>query len=109
MIRPETSGYGLGYLMKEVLGTKGDSLTGIVVTISGFGNVVLFTCEKATSFGAKVVTVSDSFRYVYDKDGIDLEKLAFLMDLNFVRWGRIAEYARNILQLRFTKEKNKKS
>ena len=93
MIRPGTSGYGLVYLIKEMLETKGDSLTEKVVTTSGFGNVALFTCEKVTSFGAKVVTVSDSSGYVYDKDGIDLEKLAFLMDLNFARRGRIAEYA----------------
>ena len=103
LIRPEATGYGLVYLIKEMLGTKGDSLTGKVVTISGSGNVALFACEKATSFGAKVVTVSDSSGYVYDKDGIDSEKLAFLMDLKFVRRGRITEYATKYPSVTFYK------
>ena len=103
LIRPEATGYGLVYLIKEMLGTKGDSLAGKVVTISGSGNVALFACEKATSFGAKVVTVSDSSGYVYDKDGIDSEKLAFLMDLKFVRRGRITEYASKYPSVTFYK------
>ena len=103
LIRPEATGYGVIYLIKEMLGTKGDSLAGKVVTISGSGNVALFAGEKATSFGAKVVRVFDSSGYVYSKDRIDSEKLAFLMDPQFVgQWG-ITEYASKYPSITFYK------
>ena len=117
LIRPEATGYGLVYLIKEMLGTKGDSLSGKVVTISGSGNAALFAGEKATSFGAKVVTIFDSSWYVYNKEliyseklaflisnfRIDSEKLAFLMDLQFVgQWG-ITEYASKYPSITFYK------
>ena len=92
LIRPEATGYGMVYFAEEMLKTKGDSFKGKTVTISGSGNVALYACEKASSLGAKVVTVSNSSGYVYDKDGINGEKLEFLMDLKFVRRGRVSEY-----------------
>ena len=72
---------------------RGDSIAGKTVSVSGSGNVALYAIEKATQLGAKVVTASDSSGFIYDKDGIDAEKLAFLKDLKEVRRGRINEYA----------------
>ena len=93
LIRPEATGYGCVYFAKNMLATKGDSFKGKIVAISGSGNVAQYACEKATQLGAKVVTLSDSSGYVYDKDGIDAEKLAFIMELKNVKRGRISEYA----------------
>lgn len=93
LIRPEATGYGTVYFAKEMLATKNDSFQGKTVVVSGSGNVAQYACEKATELGAKVVTLSDSSGYVYDADGIDAEKLAFIMELKNVRRGRIAEYA----------------
>ena len=76
-----------------MLEVKGDSFNGKTVSISGSGNVAQYACEKATELGAKVVTLSDSSGYIYDSNGIDAEKLAFVMDLKNVRRGRIKEYA----------------
>jgi glutamate dehydrogenase (NADP+) len=76
-----------------MLATKGDSFKGKTVVISGSGNVAQYACEKATQLGAKVLTMSDSSGFVHDKDGIDAEKLAFIMDLKNVKRGRISEYA----------------
>jgi len=92
LIRPEATGYGTVYFAEEMLKTKGDSFEGKTVAISGSGNVAQYACEKATELGAKVVTLSDSKGYIYDKDGIDEEKLAWIMDLKNVRRGRIKEY-----------------
>ncbi len=92
LIRPEATGYGCVYFAKNMLSTKGDSFNGKTVAISGSGNVAQYACEKATQLGAKVVTLSDSSGYIYDKDGIDAEKLAFIMDLKNVKRGRISEY-----------------
>jgi glutamate dehydrogenase (NADP+) len=92
LIRPEATGYGTVYFAEEMLKTKGDSFKGKTVAISGSGNVAQYACEKATELGAKVVTLSDSKGYIYDKDGIDEEKLAWIMDLKNVRRGRIQEY-----------------
>jgi glutamate dehydrogenase (NADP+) len=92
LIRPEATGYGTVYFAKEMLATKGDSFQGKTVAVSGSGNVAQFACEKATQLGAKVVTLSDSSGYIYDQDGIDAEKLAFVMDLKNVQRGRIAAY-----------------
>lgn len=92
LIRPEATGYGTVYFAKEMLATKGDSFNGKTVVISGSGNVAQFACEKATQLGAKVVTLSDSSGYIYDAEGIDAAKLAFVMELKNVKRGRIAEY-----------------
>ena len=93
LIRPEATGYGTVYFAQNMLATRGDSFEGKTVAISGSGNVAQFACEKATQLGAKVVTLSDSSGYIYDKDGIDAEKLAFIMELKNVKRGRIREYA----------------
>ncbi len=92
LIRPEDTGYGTVYFAKEMLATKGDSFNGKVVAVSGSGNVAQYACEKATQLGAKVVTLSDSSGYIYDADGINAEKLAFVMELKNVKRGRIEEY-----------------
>lgn len=93
LIRPEATGYGTVYFAQEMLRTKGDTFEGKIVAISGSGNVAQYACEKATQFGAKVVTLSDSTGYIFDAAGIDAEKLAFVMDLKNNRRGRISEYA----------------
>ncbi|MBM3451846.1 MAG: NADP-specific glutamate dehydrogenase [Bacteroidetes bacterium] len=92
LIRPEATGYGTVYFAKEMLATKGDSFNGKVVAVSGSGNVAQYACEKATQLGAKVVTFSDSEGYIYDSDGIDASKLAYVMELKNVKRGRISEY-----------------
>jgi glutamate dehydrogenase (NADP+) len=76
-----------------MLATKNQDFKNKVVAISGSGNVAQYACEKATQLGAKVVTLSDSSGYIYDEDGIDAEKLAFVIDLKNVKRGRIKEYA----------------
>ena len=93
LIRPEATGYGNVYFAQNMLEVKGDSFNGKIVSISGSGNVAQYACQKATELGARVVTLSDSSGYIYDADGIDSEKLAFVMDLKNVRRGRIKEYA----------------
>jgi glutamate dehydrogenase (NADP+) len=93
LIRPEATGYGTVYFADEMLKTKGDSFKDKTVVISGSGNVAQFACEKATQLGAKVVTLSDSKGFIHDSDGIDEEKLAWLMDLKNNRRGRVKEYA----------------
>ena len=92
LIRPEATGYGTVYFAKNMLATKGDSFKGKTVVISGSGNVAQFACEKATELGAKVVTLSDSSGFIHDVDGIDADKLAFIMNLKNVKRGRISEY-----------------
>lgn len=93
LIRPEATGYGAVYFAQEMLKTRGLSFEGKICTVSGSGNVAQYTVEKLNQLGAKVVTLSDSNGYIYDKDGIDDEKLAWVMDLKNVRRGRIKEYA----------------
>jgi len=92
LIRPEATGYGTVYFAENMLETKGDSFNGKTVVVSGSGNVAQFACQKATELGAKVVTLSDSSGYIYDVDGIDADKLAFVMELKNVKRGRIGEY-----------------
>lgn len=92
-LRTEATGYGLVYFVREMLDTKEDSLEGKTVAISGAGNVAQYACEKAIELGAKVVTMSDSKGYIYDEDGIDEDKLAFIKELKNERRGRIKEYA----------------
>ena len=93
LIRPEATGYGATYFAAEMLKTRGDSLEGKTVAISGSGNVAQYACEKVTELGGKVVTLSDSSGYIYDPEGIDKEKLAYVMHLKNVKRGRIKEYA----------------
>ena len=93
LIRPEATGYGCVYFAEEMLNTKDESFKGKTVAISGSGNVAQFAAEKVNDLGGKVVTLSDSSGTVYDKDGINAEKLAFVMDLKNVKRGRIKEYA----------------
>lgn len=93
LIRPEATGYGVTYFAQEMLATRGDSLKGKIVAISGSGNVAQYATEKVTEFGGKVVTLSDSDGFIYDHKGIDSDKLKFVMDLKCNRRGRIKEYA----------------
>ena len=92
LIRPEATGYGCVYFAQNMLKTKNDSVDGKTVVISGSGNVAQFACEKVTQLGGKVVTMSDSGGYIHDADGIDADKLAFIMNLKNVKRGRISEY-----------------
>jgi glutamate dehydrogenase (NADP+) len=92
LIRPEATGYGTVYFAEEMLKTRGDSLKGKVITISGSGNVAQFATEKANEFGGKVVTLSDSSGFIHDPDGIDEGKLQFVMHLKNVKRGRMSEY-----------------
>jgi glutamate dehydrogenase (NADP+) len=91
-LRPEATGYGTAYFAQEMLKTISDSIAGKTVAISGSGNVAQYAVEKVTQLGGKVVTMSDSNGYIYDADGITIEKLAFVMELKNVMRGRIAEY-----------------
>ncbi|MGA8262834.1 MAG: NADP-specific glutamate dehydrogenase [Ignavibacteriaceae bacterium] len=92
LIRPEATGYGAVYFAAEMLGTRKETLEGKVCLVSGSGNVAQYTVEKLISLGAKVVTLSDSNGYIYDEEGINNEKLEFVMELKNVRRGRIKEY-----------------
>jgi glutamate dehydrogenase (NADP+) len=94
LIRPEATGYGCVYFLDEMLKTKGKSLKGMTAVISGSGNVSQYAAEKVIQMGGKVITMSDSNGYIYDKDGIDAKKLAWIMQLKNERRGRIEEYAK---------------
>ncbi|MFA8436232.1 MAG: NADP-specific glutamate dehydrogenase [Marinifilaceae bacterium] len=93
LIRPEATGYGNVYFAEEMLNSRGDSLKGKIVTVSGSGNVAQFTVEKVNELGGKVVTLSDSSGFIYDPNGIDAEKLAYVMRLKNIKRGRISQYA----------------
>ncbi|MBP5134672.1 MAG: NADP-specific glutamate dehydrogenase [Paludibacteraceae bacterium] len=93
LIRPEATGYGDTYFAQYMLETKGDSLKGKTVAISGSGNVAQYAIQKCTQLGAKVVTCSDSNGTIYDPEGINEEKLAFIFELKNEKRGRIKEYA----------------
>jgi len=93
LIRPEATGYGCVYFAQEMLATINEGFTGKTIAISGSGNVAQYAAEKALEFGAKVVTFSDSTGYIFDRDGIDREKLNWIMELKNLRRGRIREYA----------------
>ena len=92
LVRPEATGYGNVYFLQEMLKTKGDSVAGKKVLISGAGNVAQYTAEKVLQLGGQVMTMSDSDGYIYDPEGIDREKLDFIMELKNVYRGRIKEY-----------------
>jgi glutamate dehydrogenase (NADP+) len=93
LIRPEATGYGCVYFADEMLKTQNQSLSGKTCLVSGSGNVSQYTVEKLLDLGAKPVTLSDSDGMIYDPDGINREKLAWVMDLKNARRGRIKEYA----------------
>jgi len=93
LIRPEATGYGAVYFAQEMLKTRDETLEGKVCTVSGSGNVAQYTAEKLNQLGAKVVSLSDSGGTIYDKDGINEEKLAWVIELKNVHRGRIKEYA----------------
>ena len=93
LIRPEATGYGNVYFLENMLKTRNIDIKGKTVLVSGSGNVAQYTVEKLLDLGAKPVTLSDSDGYIYDPDGIDREKLAYVMELKNVERGRIREYA----------------
>lgn len=93
LIRPEATGYGCVYFAQEMLKTKGESIKDKICIVSGSGNVAQYTVEKINQLGGKVVTLSDSSGMIYDPDGIDEKKLAYVMELKNVQRGRIKEYA----------------
>lgn len=92
-IRTEATGYGTVYMMNDMLDVKGQTIEGKICLVSGSGNVAQYAVEKATQLGAKVVTMSDSSGFIYDPDGIDADKLTFIVDLKTNKRGRIKEYA----------------
>lgn len=93
LIRPEATGYGAVYFAEEMLKTRGETFEGKICAVSGAGNVAQYTIEKLNQLGAKAVSLSDSNGTIYDKEGIDDEKLAWVMELKNIRRGRIKEYA----------------
>lgn len=105
LIRPEATGYGNVYFAKNMLATKGESFKGKTVVISGSGNVAQYAAEKAMEFGGKVVTFSDSAGYIYDSEGINEEKLAFVMDLKNEKRGRISEYTKKYIGAKYIEGK----
>ncbi len=102
LIRPEATGYGTVYFAAEMLATRQDSLEGKVCLVSGSGNVAQYTIEKVLELGGKVLTVSDSSGYIYDEEGINADKLAYIMELKNVKRGRIKEYADRYTNAVFT-------
>jgi len=102
LIRPEATGYGAVYFAEEMLATRDDGLAGKLCLVSGSGNVAQYTVEKLLDAGAKPVTLSDSGGFVHDPDGIDREKLAWVMELKNERRGRISEYAEKFTHATFT-------
>ncbi len=92
-LRPEATGYGTTYFAQEMLDTAGDAIEGKTVAISGSGNVAQYAVEKVTQLGGKVVTLSDSNGYIYDPEGINAEKLEYVLELKNLLRGRIREYA----------------
>jgi glutamate dehydrogenase (NADP+) len=102
LIRPEATGYGCVYFASEMLATQNKTLEGKVCLVSGSGNVAQYTVEKLAEMGAKVVTLSDSSGFIYDEEGIDQKKLAFVKWLKNVRRGRIKDYVDKYSQSLYT-------
>jgi glutamate dehydrogenase (NADP+) len=92
LIRPEATGYGDVYFAQNMLATKSDSFSGKTVVVSGSGNVAQYVIQKATELGGKVVTASDSSGYIHDAEGFNAEKLAYIMEIKNVNYGRISDY-----------------
>ena len=105
LIRPEATGYGTVYFAEDMLNHIGDSIKGKTVTISGSGNVAQYAAEKCIHLGAKVLTMSDSSGYVYDKDGINEEKLNYIMHIKNNKRGRISDYIKKYPKAEFKKNK----
>ena len=105
LIRPEATGYGTVYFAESMLKTRGLVLKGKNVVISGSGNVAQYAAEKCIQLGAKVLTLSDSSGYIYDSEGIDAKKLAYVMDLKNVKRGRISAYLEKYPKAKFVKGK----
>lgn len=105
LIRPEATGYGAVYFAQSMLQTRGQSFAGKTVVVSGSGNVAQYAIEKATQLGGKVVTASDSSGYIYDAEGIDAEKLAYIMEIKNERYGRINEYVAKYPNAQFIADK----
>lgn len=105
LIRPEATGYGDVYFADSMLKTKGKSFVGQTVVVSGSGNVAQYAAEKATHLGGKVVTMSDSSGYIYDEAGIDAEKLAYVMEIKNVNYGRISDYVKKYPSAKFVEGK----
>lgn len=105
LIRPEATGYGVVYFTQQMLATIGDEFKGKKVVISGSGNVAQYAAEKVIQLGGKVLTLSDSSGFIYDKDGIDAEKLAYVMDLKNVKRDRIHKYLEKYPSAEFHKGK----
>ena len=105
LIRPEATGYGTVYFAQKMLQTKGDDIKGKTVTISGSGNVAQFAAEKIIQLGGKVITLSDSSGYILDSQGIDQEKLSFVMDLKNNKRGRISAYVKAYPNAQFFAQK----
>jgi glutamate dehydrogenase (NADP+) len=101
LIRPEATGYGAVYFAEEMLKTRGETLEGKLALVSGSGNVAQYTCEKLLDLEAKPITLSDSDGCIIDTQGIDREKLAWVLELKNVRRGRIQEYAQKFKGARF--------
>ena len=104
-IRAEATGFGLLYFVEEMLRTRGNSITGKTVVISGSGNVAQFAAEKAMLMGAKVVTFSDSDGFAFDARGFDHEKIEYVKELKNVRRGRIKEFAKHFHCQYFDRQK----
>ncbi|MEC3906445.1 NADP-specific glutamate dehydrogenase [Tamlana sp. 2201CG12-4] len=103
LIRPEATGYGTVYFAQKMLQTKNDDIEGKDVVISGSGNVAQYAAEKVLQLGGKVLTLSDSSGYIYDADGIDAGKLAYVMELKNIKRGRIKEYLEVYPNAKFVK------
>ena len=101
LIRPEATGYGCVYFAQSMLATRDSSFIGKTVVISGSGNVAQYAAEKAMQLGGKVVTMSDSSGYIYDEEGLNEEKLAYVMEIKNVRYGRIKEYVDKYPQAKY--------
>jgi glutamate dehydrogenase (NADP+) len=101
LIRPEATGYGAVYFAEEMLNTRDDSLEGKTCLVSGSGNVAQYTVEKILDLGGKAITLSDSAGVIHDPEGIDREKLAWVLDLKNVKRGRIADYAKQFKGAKF--------
>jgi len=105
LIRPEATGYGDVYFAYNMLKTKGQSFDGKTVVVSGSGNVAQYAAEKARQLGGKVVTLSDSSGYIYDAEGIDEAKLAYVMEIKNVNYGRISDYLKKYPNAKFVEGK----
>ena len=101
LMRPEATGYGACYFAEAMLATRGESFEGKKVCISGAGNVAQFAAQKAMRLGAKVLTLSDSDGFIYDPEGLNEEKMAYVFELKNVRRGRIKEYAQKYPQAQY--------